>query len=149
MKSLYSLFLGLLLLGAAGIVTGCQNNDVACKCTAPPLPYFSVALLTKPAAWQLEHISIAGETTAGTAIKDRFSLSFLADGTYTQTMLEDNTSTKGTWALTDDHYSTLHLTDHKGAPHEYTLLRADDQILSYHFLNKDNKSEIYDFTPKN
>ncbi|ALD21428.1 hypothetical protein AM218_09605 [Hymenobacter sp. DG25A] len=129
-----------------GTLSSCEKEPLDCGCTPPPRPTFTSAQLTQATTWRLDEMVADGNTTRTESIKDRFSLAFKADGTYTQTLLADNTVFQGTWTLTDAFYSTLNLTDHKGALQQYSLARADDQILTYGHLNKDNKWDYYIFT---
>ncbi len=87
-----------------------------------------------------------GQTTsAGAAIKDRYKLTFRNDGSYTQTLLSDNTTFTGVWMFMNSNTS-LHIIDHKGDSHEYTITRLDNQQLRYGHPNKDNKLEEYVFS---
>jgi hypothetical protein len=97
-------------------------------------------------SWRLDEIRQAGQvSSSGPNIKDRYSLTFRPDGTYTQKLLADNTAYQGTaWSLTGT--SMLHLTDHKGAQATYTLLRLTPQELRYHFTNKANQTEEHVFS---
>lgn len=92
-------------------------------------------------SWRLEEINQNGKvTSSGANIKDRYSLSFRADGTYTQTLLADNSTYVGTWMLMNDN-SVLHYTDHKGAKSEYKLTGVKPNELRYSYTNKTNQQE--------
>ena len=73
-------------------------------------------------------------------------MSFRNDGSYTQTLLADKTEFVGSWMLMGTNNSTLHITDHKGALHEYTLTKATDQQLRYGYVNSANQLEEYVFS---
>lgn len=85
--------------------------------------------------WRLDQVKQNGQVVASeAAIKDRYSLTFQADGTYKQKLLADNTTYNGTWMLMDSN-ATLHLTDHKGTANSYNLLSLTKTELRYSFTN--------------
>lgn len=92
-------------------------------------------------SWRLDQIKQAGQVTGtGAAIKDQYSLTFRADGTYTQKLLADNTSYNGTWMLMSNN-TVLHLTDQKGDSNQYTLASLTATELRYTFTNKTGQAE--------
>jgi hypothetical protein len=71
--------------------------------------------------WRLDEISQSGKvTSSGAAIKDRYTLTFQAQGSYTQKLLPTGDEFIGTWKLTNSGH-TLDLIDHKGAPQTYEI----------------------------
>ena len=87
-------------------------------------------------SWRLDQIKEAGQiTSSGAGIKDQYSLTFRADGSYTQKLLADNTTYNGTWMLMSNN-TVLHLTDHKGDSNQYTLANLTATELRYAFTNK-------------
>jgi len=121
-------FLGLAL-------SSCQTDD-----DDDPAPAINSQDLTV-GSWRLDAIQEAGQTvSSGTAIKDRYSLTFRPDGTYTQKLLDDNTTFDGTWMLMGGN-TILHFTDHKGDDHQYTLTSLTATELRYNRVNKENVVE--------
>ena len=97
-------------------------------------------------SWRLDQIKEAGQvTSAGSNIKDQYSLTFRPDGTYTQKLLADNTTYTGTWMLMSNN-TILHFVDHKGATSEYTLASLTAAELRYVFTNKTNQVEEHTFS---
>ena len=92
-------------------------------------------------SWRLDQIKEAGQiTSSGAGIKDQYSLTFRADGSYTQKLLADNTTYNGTWMLMSNN-TVLHLTDHKGDSNQYTLASLTATGLRYAFTNKTGQAE--------
>ncbi|TGD82713.1 hypothetical protein [Hymenobacter wooponensis] len=138
-----------LLLALTGLTTGCDHFvDPSCGCTPPPLPTFTATQLTQTSTWWLQEIRTSTQTVKGNDIKDRFSLSFQTDGSYTQTLLSDETHYQGTWMLMGTRNSTLHTVDHKGDTQEYTLQGANPEVLYYSRLDKNGQATNYTFTAK-
>jgi len=129
-----------LLLSLISLLTACKQDD--------PEPAVDSFTTTKVAhSWQLDEVVKAGSTfSSGSSIKDRYTMSFRNDGSYTQTLLADKTEFVGSWMLMGTNNSTLHITDHKGALHEYTLTKATDQQLRYGYVNSANQLEEYVFS---
>ena len=97
-------------------------------------------------SWRLDQILQNGvATSSGAGIKDRYSLKFRTDGTFTQTLLADNTASAGTWLLINNSI-TLRLTDNKGTASDYTLATLSDTELRYSFTNKNGQVEERDFS---
>ena len=130
----------LFLVVLAGFTLGsCQKKDdfQPQKVTTPQLTNGS---------WRLDQILQNGVVTSnGTTIKDRYSLAFRPDGTYTQTLLADNTTYTGTWLLLNSNI-TLRLIDNKGTASDYTLATLSDTELRYSFTNKNGQVEERDFS---
>ncbi|TGE08171.1 hypothetical protein [Hymenobacter fodinae] len=102
-------------------------------------------MLTRSDTWWLQEVAIAGQITRGAAIKDRYTMRFHSDGTYTQTLVADGTEYKGKYMLMGSDNSTLHLTDHKGDAQEYTLEGGGTETLMYSRLNKAGQREVFSF----
>lgn len=97
-------------------------------------------------SWRLDAIQENGQTTSsGTGIKDRFSLTFRPNSTYTQRLLGTPDSYEGTWMLMGNN-TMLHFVDQKGTNHEYTLRSLTATELRYSYTNKDNKLEEFVFS---
>ncbi|MCC2548083.1 hypothetical protein LJY25_16660 [Hymenobacter sp. BT175] len=127
----------LLLLVLVGTLASCTKTEEAAPAIQPAELLYT---------WQIDQIVQGGQTTsAGASIKDRYRLSFRNDGSYTQTLLSDNTTYQGEWTFLSNN-TILHLIDHKGAHLEYTITRLDNQQLRYGHTNKDNKLEEYVFS---
>ena len=132
----------LLLIGL--LLSSCDNQK--CGCAPPPRPPVTVAALTSVAPWWLQEVTQGGQTTYDTHIKDRYSLRLRLDGTYTQTLLsDDSTAYNGTWLLMGAENRTLHLTDHKGAAQEYTVGDVSDKALYLYRPDKNGQPESYLF----
>lgn len=115
-------------------LSSCQTND------DDPTPAISSQYLAV-GSWRLDAIQEAGQTvSSGTGIKDRYSLTFRPDGTYTQTFLDDGEKFDGSWMLMGSN-TILHFTDHKGDDHQYTLTSLTATELRYNWVNKDNVVE--------
>ena len=96
--------------------------------------------------WRLDQIKEAGQvTSSGAGIQDQYSLTFHADGSYTQKLLADNTTYNGTWMLMSNN-TVLHLTDHKGDSNQYTLASLTATELRYAFTNKTGQAEERTFS---
>jgi hypothetical protein len=104
--------------------------------------------LSQPSTWWLQEVRTGTQSAKGTDIKDRYNISFQKDGSYTQTLLSDNTHYQGSWMLMGERNSTLHLTDHKGDPQEYLLQGVNTEVLYYSRLDKSGQTVVYLFTPK-
>ncbi|MCC3153959.1 lipocalin family protein [Hymenobacter sp. BT770] len=127
----------LLLFGLAGLsLSSCSKKDAP---TAQTQTSSSQQITT--GSWRLDEIRQNGQVaSSGTGIKDRYSLTFRADGTYTQKLLADNTTYNGTWALNNNN-TVLHFTDQKGASTDYTLTSLKATELRYSFTNKSSQTE--------
>jgi hypothetical protein len=100
----------------AGMVTSCEK---ACGCS--PMPALGMTETELSRTWRLDEISKAGQvTSSGSAIKDRYTLTFQGQGNYTQKLLTTGDEFTGTWKLTNSGH-TLDLIDHKGAPQTYEI----------------------------
>ena len=109
-----------------------------------PTPTTAVAAQTQQLTtgnWRLDQIKEGGQvTSSGNGIKDQYSLTFRANGTYTQKLLADNSTYEGTWMLMNNN-SVLHLVDHKGTSNQYTLSGFSATEMRYTFTNKNNVAE--------
>lgn len=115
-------------------LTSCKKEE-----DAQPQPSSTQQLTS--GSWRLDQIKQNGQvTSSGGGIKDQYSLTFRSDGTYTQKLLADNTTYNGTWMLMSNN-TVLHLVDHKGTHHEYTLVGLTASELRYSFTNKDGQTE--------
>ena len=129
------LLCALVLAGPA--LSSCSSDD---NDPAPAVQPVAAQQLTV-GSWRLEEIRKNGQmTSSGSGIKDRYSLAFRTDATYTQKLLADNTTYNGTWMLMSNN-TMLHLTDHKGANTEYKLASLTTTELRYNFVNKDGQTE--------
>ena len=132
-----------LALALSGLsLTSCSKDD--------PHPHTTAASPQQQqlttGSWRLDQIKEAGQvTSSGAAIKDQYSLTFRADGTYTQKLLADNTSYNGTYMLMSNN-TVLHLTDHKGDSNQYTLASLTATELRYTFTNKTGQVEERTFS---
>lgn len=109
------------------ILSNCQTDD--------PKPAPTSTQLLTTGSWRLDQIRYMGanaHVTSGADIKDRYSLTFHQDGTYSQKLLADNTIFNGTWKMLDNN-TALHLTDHKGTEANYKLVSLTDAELRYSF----------------
>ncbi|SHL51136.1 lipocalin family protein [Hymenobacter psychrotolerans] len=119
-------------------LAGCKKDD------AKPVATLSQLLAT--GVWRLDSIEANGRTTSsGTGIKDRYTLTFRPDGTYTQDQFVNGDTYNGTWMLMNNN-TLLHFTDHKGDDHEYTLMNLTESELRYRWTNKDNELEDFVFS---
>jgi hypothetical protein len=130
-----SLFL--LLFGLAGLsVASCSKKD-----DPTPQAQSATSQQLTTGSWRLDEIRQSGQVaSSGTGIKDRYSLQFKSDGTYTQKLLADNTTYNGTWALQNNN-TTLHFTDQKGANNDYALTSLKATELRYSYTNKSSQTE--------
>lgn len=129
----------LLLLISSLTLGSCKKQDdlQPQKITSPQITNGS---------WRLDQILQNGVVaSSGTNIKDRYSLTFRTDGTYTQKLLADNTTYDGTWLLLNNTV-TLRLTDNKGTDSDYTLATLSDTELRYSFTNRNGQVEERDFS---
>ena len=129
-----------LALAATGL-SSCQKDDPT---PAATLTQQQQQLAT--GSWRLDQIKQDGQVSSTTTgIKDRYSLKFRSDGTYTQTLLADNTAYNGTWMLMTNN-TQLHLTDHKGTANDYTLANLSATELRYTYTTKTNQLEERTFS---
>jgi hypothetical protein len=127
----FSVLFALIFALVSGLSLSSCSKD---KDPTPTASSFSATQLV--GSWQLDEITRNKQTySSGTTIKDRFRLTFKADGTYTQVLMADNTTYAGTWMVMGTNNSLLHLTDHKGDPQEYTLTALSAQQLRYSRVN--------------
>ena len=131
-----------LALALSGLsLSSCSKDD--------PHPHTAVTASQQQlttGSWRLDQIKEAGQvTSSGAAIKDQYSLTFRADGTYTQKLLADNTTYNGTYMLMSTN-TVLHLTDHKGDSNHYTLASLTATELRYTFTNKTGQVEERTFS---
>ncbi|MBC6698017.1 lipocalin family protein [Hymenobacter puniceus] len=118
----------------------------SCQKEAELTPSFDPIQTLTTGSWRLDEIRENNQViSAGTGIKDRFSLTFRADGTYTENQFVNGTTYTGTWMLMNND-AVLHFTDHKGENHQYNLVSISDTGLQYGWLNKDNQQEVYTFS---
>ncbi|WP_375417376.1 lipocalin family protein [uncultured Hymenobacter sp.] len=98
--------------------------------------------MLRTGTWRLDQIRQNGQTiSSGANIKDRYSLTFHRDGTYSQKLLADNTTFTGaSWMLMSND-TMLHLTDHKGTESQYKVESLTSSELRYSFTNKDSQLE--------
>ncbi|MFD2717648.1 lipocalin family protein [Hymenobacter monticola] len=134
----------LFLSAFAGLALGsCSKKDDAQPVT--PTSATTQQLATS-GSWRLDEITQNSQvSSSGAGIKDRYSLKFRADGTYSQTLLADNTTYNGTWMLMSNN-TVLDFTDHKGANSEYTISSVSGTALRYRFTNKTNQTEELGFS---
>jgi len=135
-------FLFALLLGLTSLLSSCSKNDP----TPASDTYADRPALVAGHTWRLDEIKHNSQTSSsGAGIKDRYTIAFRADGTYTQTLLDDNSIYNGTWMLMTNN-TVLHFIDHKGADHQYTLTGLTAQELRYSWTNNENKLEEFIFS---
>lgn len=112
----------------------------SCKKDSPVTPQpttLTAAQQLSTGSWRLEQITERGQVTGtGANIKDQYSLTFRADGSYTQKILANGTTYPGTWMLMNNN-AMLHLTDNKGSNSEYMVVALSAKELRYSFVNKD------------
>ncbi|QIX62679.1 lipocalin family protein [Hymenobacter sp. BT18] len=133
--------LALVFLFVFGLVSSCENTSCGCD----PAPSYSASALLY--TWRLDEVAVGGQSSSkGNDIKDRYKRQFKSDGTYTQTQLDDNSTTTGTWKLTGQNNMLLEITDHKGATATYNLGTVDNTTLVYSFINKDQLLEQHIFS---
>ncbi|GAB3227083.1 hypothetical protein GCM10027346_10060 [Hymenobacter seoulensis] len=141
-----SSLLVMLLLSAGFGLSSCEVfSEPKCGCTPPPPEPIKAAALSQVSTWWLYEHKVGDQFAREDAIKDRFSMQFRADGTYTQTMLSDGTDYEGTWMLMGTDNRTLHLTDHKGSTQEFMMATAGTVMLAYYRQDKNNQTEYYSF----
>ncbi|MCA8831164.1 hypothetical protein [Hymenobacter pini] len=133
-----------LLLAGPATLTSCEKEPY-CGCTPPPVEPVTSASLTRVNTWWLNELSSGSQISRSTDIKDRFSLQFQPDGSYTQTLLADGTTFNGTWMLMGANNRTLHFTDHKGDAQEYTIEGAGTETMVYSRKGKDGQTIVYAF----
>jgi hypothetical protein len=120
----------------------CSKKDDA----QPVAPSATTQQLATSGSWRLDEIKQNSQvSSSGAGIKDRYSLKFRADGTYTQTLLADNTTYNGTWMLMSNN-TVLHFVDHKGASSDYTISGVSATSLRYSFTNKSSQTEELGFS---
>jgi hypothetical protein len=136
---LHFLPLALALSGLA--LSSCKKED-----TQPQTTITAQQQQLVTGSWRLDEIKQDGQVTStGSGIKDRYSLTFRTDGTYTQKLLADNTTYNGTWMLMSNN-TVLHLTDHKGDSNDYTLASLTATQLRYTYTTKTNQLEERTFS---
>lgn len=128
-------------LFALALATGSLGSCKKDSDTTPQPTTLTASQQLTTGSWRLDQITERGQvTSSGTNIKDRSSLTFRTDGTYTQKMLADNTTYPGTWMLMNSN-TLLHLTDNKGASTDYTITTLSATELRYNFINKNSAVE--------
>ncbi|HEX8656032.1 MAG TPA: lipocalin family protein [Hymenobacter sp.] len=129
-------------LAFAGLsLASCKKDD-----PQPSTPAVTVQQQLATGSWRLDEIKQSGRVTSTTTgIKDRYSLTFRPNGTYTQTLLADNTTYNGTWMLMNSN-TMLHLVDQKGTNNEYTLTNVTATQLRYTYPTKDGLLEERTFS---
>lgn len=132
-----------LALTCTGLALGsCKKDEPAPQATPTTTPAQQLAT----GSWRLDQIKQDGQVTgSGSAIKDQYSLTFRADGTFTQKLLADNTTYPGTWMLMSNN-TRLHLTDNKGTSNEYTLTNLSATELRYSYTTRTNQLEERTFS---
>ena len=142
MPTFRSLLLALTLALAAPALNSCSKVDHGPHAaTASP----QQQQLTT-GSWRLDQIKEAGQVTgSGAAIKDQHSLTFRADGTYTQKLLGTAITYDGTWMLMSSN-TALHLTDHKRDTNHYILANLTATELRYTFTNKTGQAEEHTYS---
>ena len=128
---------------AAGLALGSCKKDTSSP--APTTLTASQQLTT--GSWRLDQFKQGGQVSTGSTIKDRYSLTFRADGTYTQKILADNTTYAGTWMLMNNN-ALLHLTDQKGTSTQHAVNALSATELRYTFTNSANQVEERQFSPQ-
>ncbi len=136
MPTLHSRLLVALFIFMSLVLGSCQRDDD--KETWEPFPFD----VLRTGTWRLDQIRQNGQTiSSGANIKDRYSLTFHRDGTYSQKLLADNTTFTGaSWMLMSND-TMLHLTDHKGTESQYKVESLTSSELRYSFTNKDSQLE--------
>ena len=121
----------------------------SCKKDPTPTPQPTILTASQQlttGSWRLDQIKEGSQVTGtGSGIKDRYSLTFRADGTFTQKILADNSTYPGTWMLMNNN-ALLHLTDNKGASNDYLVANLSATELRYNFINKNGANEERTFT---
>ena len=121
----------------------------SCKKGSPTTPQPTTITATQQittGSWRLDQMKEGGQVTGtGAAIKDQYSLTFRADGTYTQKTLATGTTYAGAWMLMSNN-TVLHLTDNKGASNEYAVAALSATELRYSFTNKNGATEERTFS---
>ncbi|QDA59138.1 lipocalin-like domain-containing protein [Hymenobacter jejuensis] len=125
------------------LLSSCDPSS--CGCAPPPAPHVTAAQLLHK--WQQSELQIGTPSVVvrDNDIKNRYAIEFRTDGTYTQTLLADNSTYTGTWMLMEPDNRMLHLTDQKGDIQEYTIISVSDQTLVYSRPNKAGQQEYYSF----
>ncbi|MBF9140163.1 lipocalin-like domain-containing protein [Hymenobacter properus] len=127
---------------AASALGSCSKKDDS----KPVAASATTQQLATNGSWRLDEITQNSQvSSSGAGIKDRYSLKFRSDGTYTQNLLADNTTYNGTWMLMSNN-TVLHFVDHKGANSEYTISSVSGNSLRYRFTNKSNQTEELGFS---
>ena len=121
----------------------------SCKKDSPSTPQPTTVTATQQlttGSWRLDQVKEAGQITGtGANIKDQYSLTFRADGSYTQKTLATGTTYPGTWMLMTNN-TMLHLTDNKGTSTEYAVAALSATELRYSFTNKNGATEERTFS---
>ena len=133
----------LLALALTTISLGSCKKDSG---TTPQLTTLTATQQLTTGSWRLDQIKEAGQVTGtGAGIKDQYSLTFRADGSYTQKVLANGTTYPGTWMLMSNN-TMLHLTDNKGTSTEYAVAALSATELRYSFPNKNGATEERTFS---
>ncbi|RSK43197.1 lipocalin-like domain-containing protein [Hymenobacter rigui] len=133
-------FVVLGLLAVSGISSSCSKDDVK------PAATTSVVTAQMAQKWRLDDVYLNNQPAgSGSAIKDRYTIQFKADGTYVQTLMADGTTFNGTWKL-DESKMLLNLVDHKGTAQDYNVGKVSNQELRYAWVNKSGETEERRFT---
>ena len=121
----------------------------SCKKDSPDMPVPTTLTATQQlttGSWRLDQVKEGGQVTGtGATIKDQSSLTFRADGSYTQKTLATSTTYPGTWMLMTNN-TMLHLTDNKGTSTEYNVAALSATELRYSFTNKNGMTEERTFS---
>ncbi|MET4073687.1 lipocalin family protein [Hymenobacter sp. UYCo722] len=121
----------------------------SCKKDSPDMPVPTTLTATQQlttGSWRLDQVKEGGQVTGtGANIKDQYSLTFRADGSYTQKTLATSTTYPGTWMLMTNN-TMLHLTDNKGTSTEYSVAALSATELRYSFTNRNGMTEERTFS---
>jgi hypothetical protein len=135
----------ILLSVLAASLSSCQKDDKPSDPTPIVEPSSTDAQMVKK--WRLDEVHSSGQMVAGENIKDRHTMEFRADGTYSQTLLKDGTVFTGTWKLKQK-ATVLHISDHKKDQQDYTVTLLTDKELRYtRDDKKSNTTTEMRFTP--
>ena len=121
----------------------------SCKKDPTPTPQPITVTATQQltiGSWRLDQVKEGGQVTgSGATIKDQYSLTFRADGSYTQKILATGTTYPGTWLLMSNN-AMLHLTDNKGTSTDYAVAALSTTELRYFFTNRTGATEERTFS---
>ncbi|WP_157541431.1 hypothetical protein [Hymenobacter aerophilus] len=131
-------------LAALTLTLGSCDEKVDC-CVQPPREPVTATTLTRASTWYLSEYVAAGQITRADAIKDRFALRFVADGSYRRILLSDDSETAGTWKLAGSDNRQLNLIDHKGDLQNYTVESVSQESLFLIRPDKTGQTETYFF----